>query len=84
VKCERIGSFRNLDKDGIVRPLMRIVLGKFHSESPSLNANRGVTLRIESYGATQNFGGNLVFLQRNAWVVERVFSEITKEFAQRF
>ena len=63
---------------------MRIVFGKFYAQSPGLNANRGVTLGIESYGAAQNFGGNLVFLECDSGVIERVFREVPQQLAQRF
>jgi hypothetical protein len=41
-------------------------------------------LGIESGGAAQNFGGNLVLLERDAGVIKRVFGEVAQQFAERF
>ena len=69
---------------GSSRPLVRVVLGEFYSQAPGLHANRGVTLRIESSGTAQNFGGNLILLQRDAGVIKGMFGEVAKQLAQGF
>ena len=80
---ERVGPLGDLDHDGIVGSLVCVVLGQFDSQSSSLHAYRRVALGIKSRGATQDFGGNLVLLESNARVIERVFSQITEQFAKR-
>ena len=84
VERERVRPLGNLDHDRIVRTLMRVVLGEFDSQASGLHPDRGVTLGIESGRAPQNFGGNLVLLERDAGMIKRVFSEVAKQFAQRF
>ena len=81
---ERVRALGDLDDDGIVRALVRIVLGQLDSQSSGLHADRGVALRIESRGTTQNFGRNLVLLEGDAGMIERVFGEVAQQLAQRF
>jgi len=84
VKGERIGALGNLDDDEVVGTLVGVILGEFDAQATGLDADGGVALGIESGGAAQDFGGNLVLLERNAGVIERVFSEIAEQFAQGF
>jgi hypothetical protein len=41
-------------------------------------------LGIEADWPTQHFGRDLVFLQRNAGMIEGVFREVAEESAERF
>ena len=63
---------------------MCVILAQLYPKATSLNPNRGVALWIKARGTTQNFGRNLVFLERDSRVIERVFREITKKFTERF
>ena len=63
---------------------MRIVFRKLDAKSPGLHPHGGVTLRIEARRAAKNLSGNLIFLERDAGVIKRVFSQIAEEFAQGF
>lgn len=62
---------------------MRVVLGEFYAKTSSLYANRRITLWIKPCRAPQNLGGNLVLLQGDAWVIERMLREVAKQLAQR-
>jgi hypothetical protein len=84
VKCEGVGYLGHLDHDGIVGTLVRLVLGELHPQAAGLDANRGVTLGIESGRPPQNFGGNLVFLKGDARMIKRVFGKVAKQLAERF
>ena len=84
MECERVRALGNLDDDEVVGALVRVVLGEFDSQATGLHADRGVALGIESGGAAQNLGGNLVLLERNAGVIEGVFSEVPEQFAEGF
>ena len=79
-----IRSLWYLYDDQIVGALVRVILGEFDAQSSSLHADRGVALGIESGGSAQHLGGNLVFLERDSGVIERVFREVPQQFAQRF
>jgi len=81
---ERVRTFWNFDDNRIVRPLVRVVLGQLNSQAPRLYPDRRVALRIESRRAAQDFSGNLIFLQRNPGMIQRMFREVTEELAQRF
>ncbi len=81
---ERVRPLGNLDHNRIFGALLRIVLGELYSQAPRLHADRGITLRIESGRSAQNFGGNLVFLQGDAGMIQGVFGEVAQQFAQRF
>jgi pyruvate/2-oxoglutarate dehydrogenase complex dihydrolipoamide dehydrogenase (E3) component len=59
-----------------------VILGQFHSEAPSLNANGGVALGIEYSRTAQHLGCNLVLLERDAGMIEGVLRQISEEFAQ--
>ncbi len=41
-------------------------------------------MRIESGGAAQNLGGNLVFLERDAGVIEGMLGEVAEQLAEGF
>jgi len=84
VEQESIGAFRNLNDDGIVRSLVRIVLGKFHPQASSLDAHRGVALGIESDRTPKNLGSDLVLLQGDARVIQRMFGKVPKELTEGF
>ncbi len=73
---ECVRSFGDLDEDGIVRTLMRVVLRQLYPQPSSLDTDGGVTLGVESDRSAQDFGGNLVLLERDAGVIERVFGQI--------
>ncbi|HYM74798.1 MAG TPA: hypothetical protein VE377_02375 [Candidatus Dormibacteraeota bacterium] len=49
-----------------------------------MDTNRGITLRIESGRSPQDLGGDLVFLQGYAGVIEGVFGEVAEQPAQGF
>jgi hypothetical protein len=61
---------------------MGVVLGKLHPKPPRLNANGGVALRIESRRPPQNLGGDLIFLQGNPRVIQRMPGKIAEQFAE--
>ena len=84
VERERVGSLGDFDDDEVVGALVRVILRELNSQASGLHADRGIALRIESRGAAQNFSGNLVFLKRNAGVIQRVFGEVAEQFAERF
>jgi len=84
MKGERVGALGNFDHDGIVGALLRVVLGELDAEASGLDADGGIALRIETNGAAENFSCDLVFLERDAGVIERMFGEVAKEFAERF
>ncbi len=81
---QRIRSLRNFYKDWIIDPIVRIILRQFDAQPSSLYADRGIALRIEARRAPQNFGGDLIFLERDTGMIEGVFCEITEESAQGF
>ena len=39
---------------------------------------------IEARRSAQDFGGDLVFLEGNSGMIERMFGEVAQQFAQRF
>jgi hypothetical protein len=61
---------------------VRVILCQLHSETPSLNANCGIALRIESGRATQYLGCDLILLERYARMIQRMLRQIAKELAQ--
>jgi len=73
---QTVGTLRDFDQDRVVGAFVRVILCQLHSETPSLNANCGIALRIESSRATQYFGRNLVFLKRYAGMIERMLRQI--------
>jgi hypothetical protein len=61
---------------------MRVIFGKFYAEASCLHADRRVALRIESRWPPKNLGCDLVLLESNTGVVERMLGQIAEEFAQ--
>ena len=83
-KCEGIRSLRNLNQDRIVDAVVRVVLGQLDAQSSGLHSDRGIALRIESSWTTQNLGRDLIFLERDAGVIEGVLRQIAEQFAEGF
>jgi hypothetical protein len=48
-----------------------------------LDADGGVALRVESDGSAEDLSGDLVLLKGDTRVIEGVFGEVAKQFAQR-
>src|SRR5450631_814779 len=82
VEREGVRSLRDFDDEGIVGPLMGVVLGELDPQASGLHTDRGVTLGVKPNGAPQNLGGDLVFLKRYAGVVERMFGQVAEQFAK--
>src|ERR1700686_410871 len=84
VERERVRALGNLDQNGIVRTLMRVILCQLDAQAPSLNPDCRVALGVESGRSSQNLGGNLVLLQSDARMIQGMFREVTQQFARRF
>lgn len=84
VKRQSIRSFGNFHSDGIVNTLMRVVLSEFDPKPSGLDSDRRVALRIEACGPSQDLGSDLIFLQGDTRVIERVLGKIAEQFAKRF
>ena len=84
MKRQRIRALGNLNDNKILGPLVCVIFRQLDPQSSRLHSNRRVTLRIEASRPPQHFRSNLVFLQRYARVIQRVFSEVPEKFAQRF
>jgi hypothetical protein len=78
VECQAVRALRNLNQNRIVSAVLGIVFGQLHAEASGLYANGGITLWIESGRPPQYLGGDLVFLQSNAGVIEGVFGEVAQ------
>jgi hypothetical protein len=81
---ERVRAPREFDDDRVAGPFMRVVLGQFHTQASRLDTDGGVALRIEASWAAQDLSGDLVLLEGDPGVIERVLSQVAKEFAQGF
>ena len=84
VEGDNVGAARKLDDDGIRFAVGIVVLGELDSETPGLDPDHGVQLRIEVSRAPENLGRNLILLDRGPWVIQGMFGQITEEFAQGF
>ena len=84
MKRQRIRSLRQFDDNGIVDTFLPVELSQFDSQAPRLHPNGRVALRIEPGWPTQNFSRYLILLQRNAGMIQRVFCQVSQQFAQRF
>jgi ubiquinone biosynthesis protein UbiJ len=62
---------------------MGVVLGQLHAQASGLDADGGVTLRVESGGSAEDLGGDLVLLQGYAGMIQRMFGEVAEELAER-
>jgi hypothetical protein len=81
---QTVGTLRDFDQDRVVGAFVRVILCQLHSETPSLNANGGIALRIESGWAAQYLGCDLILLKRYARMIEGMLCQISQELAQRF
>ena len=81
---DNVGSLGEIHNDRVVHAVDAVIFGELATQSAGLNADHGIKLGIEIIGATENLRRNLIFLDGGARVIESVFCEITKEFAERF
>jgi len=84
VERQDISAFGKFDDDGIVGTLGAVVFGEFEAKASGLHSDGGIRLGIEVTSATEDFGGDLVFLERCAGVIDRVLGEVLQELAEGF
>ena len=84
VERERVRALGEFDDDGVVQTLLPIELSELHAQAPGLNADGGIALGIESGGAAEDFGRDLVFLQREARMIQGMLGEVAEQLAQGF
>jgi hypothetical protein len=76
LKSQHIGALGNFHKDWIVDALMCVVFRQFDPQTPGLDPDSGITLRIESQRSAKNLSGDLILLESHARMIEGVFGEI--------
>jgi hypothetical protein len=84
MKGERVRAVWDLDDDAVAGALVVVVVEQLQAKAPSLDTNRRISLRIEVIGTAEDLGGNLIFLQRGAWLREFVLCQIAKQLAKGF
>src|ERR1035438_3806299 len=84
MKRERVGPFRQLDYNRVLRRFVGVVFFQLYAQSPSLHANRRVTLRIKSGGPPQHLSCDLVLLDGQPMMIEGPLGEIAEQFAEGF
>src|ERR1700736_6307971 len=78
MKRQDVRSLGKFHQDGVVGCRFAvIVLGEFCSQAPGLDSHHGVDLRIEIVLSTEYFGGDLIFLQRSAGMIQGMLGDIT-------
>jgi len=81
MESECIRAPGEFDDDCVAGPLVCVILGQFHAQASGLDSDGGVALRIEANWAAQDLGGDLVLLEGDPGVIERVLSQVAEEFA---
>src|ERR1700720_3822226 len=82
---QNVGAFWQIHPDGVVGGSVAIiVLGEFCAQATGLDAHHGIDLRIEVGLSAKDFGGDLVFLERDAWMIHGVFGDIAQKLAEGF
>ena len=80
---DNVGSLRQIHDDWVFRTVGAVVFTELSAQPPGLNAHHGIELGIEIIRATENLCRNLIFLDRSSGMIEGMFCQIAKEFAQR-
>ena len=84
MKRQRVSPFGQFHQDRILGALVRIVFGDFGAQTSGLDTNQRIQLRIEISGTPENFRRNLIFLQRDSWMSDRMLGQVTQKLAERF
>jgi hypothetical protein len=79
---QNVRALRDFDHDRVVGAFVCVILGQFHSETPSLNANGGIALGIEYRRTAQHLSRNLVFLERDPRMIQGMLRQIAQELAE--
>jgi pyruvate/2-oxoglutarate dehydrogenase complex dihydrolipoamide dehydrogenase (E3) component len=79
---QNVRALWDFDHNRIVGAFVCVIFGQLYSEPAGLNANGGIALGIE-YGRTaQHFGRDLVLLERDPRMIQRMLRQITQELAE--
>ena len=84
MKRKDVGALWEFYNDKIFKAVRAVVFGELGAESPGLDADHRIELRVEIGGSCENLGGNLEFFNRSAGVIDGVFCQIAQQFAKRF
>ena len=63
MKGKNVSTLRQFHPDGIFGAFGGIILSQLGAETPGLYTDGRIQLRIEISRASEDFGGNLIFLQ---------------------
>ena len=72
----RVGAFRDLNDDFVLRSWPGIIFRQFRPQTAGLNPDSGIEARIEIGGAAEDFGCDLVLFDRTL-LTHRMVRQIT-------
>lgn len=84
MKGKQIGSLRELHRNGVPKPVRVVILGELGAETPGLDTDHGIELRIEIGGSAKHFGRNLELLDWGARMIHGMLCQIAEQFAKGF
>src|SRR5215469_1897626 len=84
VEAQRIGAVRQFDDNVVGDSFVAVVVEKLQTEATGLHANGGIGLRVEVFRASEDFSGDLVFLQGNAGLRQGMVGQVAEQFTQGF
>src|SRR5947207_2633652 len=80
---QTVSSLWQFNENRIFSAFRSVVLGEFGTQTPCLHTNQGVQMRIKTGGAPEDLGRNLIFLQRNSRMLQRLVSQIAQQLTKR-
>ena len=83
MESQSVRALGQLHQDRVFAALRSVIFGKFGAQASGLDPNEGVQMRIEIARTPENFGGDLIFLQRQSGMLDGMVGEVPQEFAQR-
>jgi hypothetical protein len=83
VESESVRALRKFDNYGVLSALGSVILGKLGAQPPGLHPHQRIQMRIEIRRASKDLSCNLIFLERDPGMFERVVRQIPHQFAKR-
>ena len=84
MQSKGIGSLWQIYKDGIFKPIGRVVLVELLPEPSHLDADGRIHLGIEVGRTSEDLGRDLVFLRMSPGMIDRISGQIAQQLAERF
>jgi len=77
-ESRNVAALGHFDDNGVVAALCQVILFQLGSQTPGLDADDGVRLRVERLSSIEDVHADRIFLERVALSTEGVVDDVTE------